>query len=169
MTAEANWYVAYVHSRSEKKVAERLSRLHITHYLPLVKTVRQWSDRKKTVTVPLFNGYIFVQSTAEALTQIRMVQGVVNYIYSNGKPAIVPLHEIQTIQQFINSGIPVDAITDTFAPGEQVRITFGPLIGTIGELIDVRNEKQFAVRIALINQVVTLKIPAGYLERVRYS
>lgn len=166
MTDQANWYVAYVHSRSEKKVAERLTKHHIHHFLPLVKTVRQWSDRKKTVSIPLFNGYIFVFGTAETLSQIRMISGVVNYIYANGKPAIISEKEIQTIRQFIESGIPLISSGESFAPGEQVRIIGGPLMHTLGELVDVRNEKQFIVRIELIQQVIMLKIPAGFLEKV---
>ena len=36
------WHVAYVKSRSEKKVKERLDRMGIQAFLPLIKTVRQW-------------------------------------------------------------------------------------------------------------------------------
>lgn len=167
MNTDANWYVAYVHSRSEKKVQERLDKQHIRNYLPLVKTIRQWSDRKKTVTVPLFNGYIFVCATSEELTKIRMITGVVNFIYADGKPAVVAAKQIETIQQFLASGINIDTAPDTFAPGEKVRVTYGPLINTIGELIDVRNEKQFMLRVDLINQVMIIKLPAGYLEKIK--
>lgn len=166
MSNQANWYVAYVHARSEKKVAGRLAKLNITHFLPLIKTVRQWSDRKKTVSIPLFNGYIFVYGDAATLAQIRMTAGVVNYIYADGKPAVVSEKVIHTIQQFIDAGVPLETSGDTFFTGEKVRITSGPLVNTTGELVDVRNEKQFIVRIELIQQVIILKIPAGYLEKI---
>ncbi len=165
MTMQANWHVAYVHARSEKKVAERLVKLQIIHFLPLIKTVRQWSDRKKTVSIPLFNGYIFVFGTTETLTRIRMIAGVVNYIYADGKPAVIAEKEISMIRQFVESGIPLVSADDTFSAGEKVRITGGPLQNTIGELVDVRNEKQFIVRIEFIQQVMMLKIPAGFLEK----
>lgn len=166
MDQQAHWYVAYVHSRSEKKVAERLTKLHITHFLPLIKTVRQWSDRKKTVSVPLFNGYIFIHCTPEMLTQVRMITGVVNFIYLEGKPAIVPAKQIETIRRFLETGLPVEAAPDNFTPGEQVRITFGPLSGITGELLDMRNEKIFVLRVELINQVMLVQVPKEYLGRV---
>ena len=166
MDQQAHWYVAYVHSRSEKKVAERLTKNRIEHFLPLIKTVRQWSDRKKMVSVPLFNGYLFVHCTAEMLTQVRMVTGVVNFIYHEGKPAIVPAHVIHTIRQFLETGLPVESAPDTFAPGEHVRFTFGPLSGAVGELIDLRNEKIFVIRVELINQVMLVKVPREYVGKV---
>ncbi|MBK6836162.1 MAG: UpxY family transcription antiterminator [Bacteroidetes bacterium] len=55
-----NWFALYVSSRAEKKVMESLLTKGIQAYAPLVKTVRNWSDRKKTVELPLLNGYVFV-------------------------------------------------------------------------------------------------------------
>ena len=55
------WKVIYTASRQEKKVAVLLERFGIAYYLPLVKKLRLWSDRKKWVEMPLFNGYVFVK------------------------------------------------------------------------------------------------------------
>ena len=55
-----NWYVIYTKPRSEKKVAERLSEDGVEVYCPMIKTIRQWSDRKKKVLLPMFPGYVFV-------------------------------------------------------------------------------------------------------------
>jgi transcription antitermination factor NusG len=163
---QSHWYVAYVRSRSEKKVAERLTKNGIDHYLPLIKTIRQWSDRKKMVSIPLFNGYIFLYCTAQQLSEIRLISGVVNYIYHEGKPAVMPEKEITAIKQFLDTGIAMEAIPDHFSPGEQVRITFGPLAGTVGELVAIENEKQFLLRITVIQQALVIKVPAGQLEKI---
>ena len=160
------WHVAYVKSRSEKKVKERLDRMGIQAFLPLIKTVRQWSDRKKTVQVPLFNGYIFLQLSGDDYTRVRMVEGVVNFIYQEKKIAVVPEKQIEDIRTFLESGLPVSASTDTFAKGEQVVINFGPLNGYQGELLEIENEKHFIVRIAVINQILRLTVPKAYLEKV---
>ena len=160
------WHVAYVKSRSEKKVKERLDRMGIQAFLSLIKTVRQWSDRKKTVQVPLFNGYIFLQLSGDDYTRVRMVEGVVNFIYQEKKIAVVPEKQIEDIRTFLESGLPVSASTDTFAKGEQVVINFGPLNGYQGELLEIENEKHFIVRIAVINQILRLSVPKAYLEKV---
>ncbi|HRF76011.1 MAG TPA: UpxY family transcription antiterminator [Chitinophagales bacterium] len=160
------WHVAYVKSRSEKKVKERLDRMGIQAFLPLIKTVRQWSDRKKTVQVPLFNGYIFLQLSGDDYTRVRMVEGVVNFIYQEKKIAVVPEKQIEDIRTFLESGLPVSASTDTFSKGEQVVINFGPLKGYQGELLEIENENHFIVRIEVINQILRLSVPKAYLEKV---
>jgi len=167
LSAENNlkWHVAYVKSRSEKKVQERLDKIRINNFLPLIKTVRQWSDRKKAVQVPLFGGYIFVQVTAADYVKVRMIEGLVNFIYENKQPAIVPQSQIDAIKQFLKTGLPVIAQPDTFEQGEFVTINFGPLKGCSGELIEIENEKHFIVRLNIINQILKISVPKSYLEK----
>jgi transcriptional antiterminator RfaH len=57
---EKKWFVFYTKSRQEKKVNELLLKKKFEPFLPMQQVMRQWSDRKKKVTVPLFNSYIFV-------------------------------------------------------------------------------------------------------------
>ena len=54
------WYAIYTKSRWEKKCAKTMQADGYTIYLPLIKTLKQWSDRKKMVEIPLIPGYIFV-------------------------------------------------------------------------------------------------------------
>lgn len=161
-----NWHVAYVKSRSEKKVKERLDKMRIEAFLPLIKTVKQWSDRKKSIQIPLFNGYIFVRISKEDLTKVRMVEGLVNFIYQEKKIAIVPEKQINDIRSFLESGLPVSSDTGFFEKGEQVVINFGPLKGCQGELIEIENEKHFIVRVEVINQILKISVPKSYLEKV---
>ncbi|MFN3939992.1 MAG: UpxY family transcription antiterminator [Chitinophagales bacterium] len=165
-SSEKKWYVLYVKSRTEKKVQERLYKLQYEVFLPLIKTMRQWSDRRKQVQVPLFNGYIFVRITPEDFTHIRMVEGVVNFVRSEGKYATIREEQIETIRTFIDTGYHMEGLADTFAPGERVKITFGPLKDCEGELLDVHNEKHFIVRVEAINQVLMVSVPANYLKRI---
>jgi transcription termination/antitermination protein NusG len=160
------WVVAYVKSRSEKKVKERLDRKQFVAFLPLIKTVRQWSDRKKTVQVPLFNGYIFIKCNNEQLTRIRMIEGVVNFIYQEKKIATIPDAQIDAIQQFLDTGLPVSAEVDNYEKGERVAINFGPLKGCEGELIEIENDKHFIVRIEVINQILKVSVPKAYLIKI---
>ena len=54
------WYAVYVRSRHEKKVHQLFQEQGLTSFLPLLETWKQWSDRKKKVSDPLFRGYVFV-------------------------------------------------------------------------------------------------------------
>ena len=55
------WYAIYVKSRHEKVIFSELQKKGIESSLPLMTTIRQWSDRKKKVEVPLFRSYLFVK------------------------------------------------------------------------------------------------------------
>ena len=64
----------------------------------------------KWIEEPLFKSYVFVRVTAEAQTEVRTVNGVVNYVYWLGKPAVVKAEEIETIRKFLNDYDEVEAI-----------------------------------------------------------
>ena len=55
---EKKWFAVFTKPRSEKKVHDRFEEHEIESFLPLIKTVRQWSDRKKTLKLPLNNRFI---------------------------------------------------------------------------------------------------------------
>ena len=97
-----NWYVIYTKPRWEKKVYSLLTDKNIEAYCPLNKVRRKWSDRVKWVDEPLFKSYVFVRVEAADLTSVRMVNGVVNFVYWLGKPAVVKNQEIEVIRKFLN-------------------------------------------------------------------
>jgi transcriptional antiterminator RfaH len=74
-----NWYVVYTKPKWEKKVAERLNEIGVVTYCPLVTKTRQWSDRKKIISVPLFNSYIFVQVEDKERNRVFEITGAIRY------------------------------------------------------------------------------------------
>jgi transcription elongation factor/antiterminator RfaH len=164
-SVEPRWYVVYVKSRSEKKVRDRLAKQKLNIFLPLMKTVRQWSDRRKQVEVPLFNGYLFVHIVPDEFTIVKMTEGVVDFVKQEGKFATIRDEQILSIKKFLETGVHVESHTDTFSPGEKVKITFGPLKDCEGELISIQNEKHFIVRVDAIGQVLKVSVPGAYLEK----
>ena len=117
--SEKRWYVLYVKSRSEKKVYDRLVKINTEVFLPLIKTVRQWSDRKKHVQVPLFSGYIFVFTDPEDFTKIKMIESVVDFVKHENKYATIREDQIETIRQFIETGLHFTSSSETFSEGEK--------------------------------------------------
>ena len=55
------WFAVQTRARHEKVVAQRLSDKGVGTFLPLIKQVHRWSDRQKTVELPLFGCYVFVK------------------------------------------------------------------------------------------------------------
>jgi transcription antitermination factor NusG len=132
------WYAIYTRPRWEKKVSNLLVQKGIESYCPLNKVRRKWSDRIKTVEEPLFKSYVFVRIEDEDRTEVRMTNGVVNFVYWNGKPAVIKEKEIQTIKRFLDEFENVEAVK--INPEERVRIISGPMMDQEGKVIEIKNK-----------------------------
>ena len=141
MKQEANWFALYTKPRWEKKVAKNLAEKNIRVYCPLNKVTRQWSDRKKTVLEPLFKGYVFIQITAEEITHVKQTDGVVNFVYWNGKPAIVRPHEIEVIQRFLSEFSEVEVEDVGLDVNTRVVIKKGVLVDYQGIVLEMYGNK----------------------------
>ena len=97
-----NLYVIYTRPRWEKKVFKTLIEREIEAYCPLNRVRKKWSDRIRWVEEPLFKSYVFVRVAEEDQTRVRMINGVVNFVYWLGKPGVVKNKEIEIIRKFLN-------------------------------------------------------------------
>lgn len=120
-----NWYVLYVKSRYEKQVAERLQRINIEVYCPLIKETKQWSDRKKTVETPLFKSYVFVRLAPKDRQVVFEVSGVVRYLFWLGKPAIARDKEIDVIKMWLEDDSIEEIEMAQMVPGQEILIEKG--------------------------------------------
>src|SRR5438270_7010797 len=73
---EPGWYAAYTCANHEKRVAEQLSVREVEHFLPLYVSVRRWKDRRVTLDLPLFPGYVFVRVALRDRLQVQQLPGV---------------------------------------------------------------------------------------------
>jgi len=166
MNSSYQWYVMYTAPRSEKKVEQRLREKGLEVYLPIVEEVRQWSDRKKKVQKPLFNGYLFVFTSKDKLWESLQVSGAVKFVNFAGEHATVRDSEIEAIKRIISTGISVEVETSTIEKGQQVKILGGALQGFQGECIQKGNKDYFIIRIPSINQNMMVNVPQKCLEVV---
>ncbi|MCV9927409.1 UpxY family transcription antiterminator [Flavobacterium sp. LS1R49] len=120
-----NWYVVYTKPKWEKKVADQLSKIGITCYCPLIIQVRQWSDRKKKVEVPLFNSYVFVQLQDLDRNLVFQISGVIRYLFWLGKPAIVRDEEINVIKKSLDSPAISEVLVTSFKIGDKIKLDSG--------------------------------------------
>ena len=100
MEANKKWYAVYTRPRWEKKVADLLVKKHIESYCPLNKIVRQWADRKKLVLEPLFTSYVFVHTTPQEQLAIKQTDGILNFVYWLGQPAVIRDEEIDAVVKY---------------------------------------------------------------------
>ena len=96
---DCGWYVLYVKPCWEKKVHESLKEISLESFLPQVKTIRQWSDRKKVIMKPLFPSYVFVYiNSSLGFHKALSVNGAFSYIRFGKEYARVPEKEINQVK-----------------------------------------------------------------------
>lgn len=134
------WFAVYTKPRWEKKVAALLSQRGVENYCPLNKVRRRWSDRIKLVEEPLFKSYVFVKVTDDERTTVRMTDGVINFVYWDGKPAIIRDKEILAIRRFLDDYENVRLVQMELEPGQRVRIAAGPLMDYEGKILELKHK-----------------------------
>ena len=140
MTAPKKWLAIYTRPRWEKKVNKLLTEKGVECYCPLNKVRRKWSDRMKQVEEPLFKSYVFVKVTERERSAVRMTNGAINFVYWDGKPAIVKEREISAIRRFLDEHEQVEARPVNLKLNDRVRITNGTLMDHEGKIVALRHK-----------------------------
>lgn len=135
------WFAVYTKPRWEKKVAASLKAKGLMAYCPFQKTLRQWSDRKKWVELPLLPSYVFVCVTPEEEEKVRRVDGVINFVYWLGKKATIPETEIKALQDFVASHTNIEIQRLNYAPGDLVSFEDGIFKGQEAVVLAVKEKR----------------------------
>jgi transcription antitermination factor NusG len=137
MNEPESWYALYTRPCQERKVAQQLMLRNIEHYCPLKKVLRQWSDRKKIIFKPLFTSYVFVRLKSSGITWVRDMDGVVNFVQFNQKPAVIKDEEIETIRRFLKEHKQVSVEMIEFGVKDKVEVIGGPFMSMMGDVVEV--------------------------------
>ena len=135
-----NWYALYTKPRREQKIAQQLIQLGFTIYLPLKTEIKQWSDRKKKVVSPMFSSYVFIQIEDAKRAEVFIIDGVLNYVYWLGIPAVIRTEEMEMMKAEIekpNSDVFISALQ----PGEHVQLKDGHFQGQEALIERISNQK----------------------------
>lgn len=152
------WYALYTKSRTEKKVAERLEKIGVEYYLPLKKTLKQWSDRKKYVYVPIINSYIFVKVKRDQLYDLVGIEGVTRYISFSGRPVVVRQQELDILKLFLESDTNIEFLEGEAQKGKLVKFTSGVFKDYEGKILKVNRKNQLIVEIESLGKSLVVNI-----------
>jgi transcription antitermination factor NusG len=164
---ESCWYAVSTRSRQEKVAAVTLGSCGIAHFLPLVDEERQWSDRKKVISVPLFPGYLFVQipRTVQFQLAVRKVPGVVNFVGNQNGPLPVSASELESVRAIISRGrgcCPYPFLRG----GDRVRVVRGALCGIEGTFIRQGSRSKLIISVEMIQRSVSVEVRASDVEPI---
>lgn len=163
---EEKWYALYTKPRAEKQVNQRLMEEGVETFLPLQKTYRKWSDRKKLVEKPLLPSYLFVKTKVKNFHNVCRIQGIVKFVSFEGKPVAIPKKQIDTLRLLVDSDAKIEVSSEDFSRGDNVEVISGSLVGLRGELIKIGKKNRVVIRIDRLDQNLLLKIPIAFLRKV---
>ncbi len=161
-----HWYALIVRSRHEFVAESQLKKQGIEAFLPSVTKIRQWSDRKKAVSFPLFPGYLFVHvpRSAEAYLNVVRTIGVVALVSQEpGKPTPVDAVEMHSLILALSGGREID-VYPHLAVGAKVLIKRGPLQGAEGILSNKQDRHQFLVNVEILGRSIGVRVDADDLD-----
>jgi transcription termination/antitermination protein NusG len=158
------WYAVQVRQQFEKKTDALLRSKGISTFLPLLRQIHQWSDRRKRVAVPLFPGYDFVHLglSAESHRTVLQTAGVIAFVGPHLRPVSVPASQIEGLQRILRTDVDC-AIRPFLHGGQHVRIRGGALDGLVGILVET-TRKQIVISIECIQRSVCVAIEGYDLE-----
>jgi len=160
-----SWYALHTRPRHEKIVVQRLAERNVETFLPTVNEVHRWSDRKKTVELPLFSCYVFarfIPNRAERLRVLR-VGGVLGLVGNRGEGNAIPDEQIDAVRAVVQGALPWSS-HPFLKIGQRVRIKSGALNGLEGVLVSRSGAQTLVISIDAIQRSLAVKVEGYQVE-----
>lgn len=154
---EPHWYAAYTCANHEKKVVTEIAARGVEHCLPVYSSVRRWKDRRVTLELPLFPGYVFVRLALRDRWRVLQIPSLVRLVGFNGLPAALPDDEMEILRAGLSGCLRAEP-HPFFTVGRRVRIIGGPLAGLEGVLKRKKNSLRVVVSLGLIQRSVSVDV-----------
>ena len=161
-----SWRIFYTAPRAEKKCEQRIQEQQIEVLLPKVIVRRQWKDRTKAVSEPLFRSYIFAHVDERERLEVLKVQGIVKSLMFGGRLAEMTVDEIEQLK--ITQEDPGKIGVSQWMPtvGKRVLVTEGPMKGLSGEVLQHRGQSYVVVRVQALRQAVKVNVPTEWIKEL---
>lgn len=177
---ESCWFVAIVHSRSEKQSAERLTKMGFETYVPIQKEIGVWRNgRKSKVDRIVIPSTLFIRCTEQQRKEIVKLPYIYRFMTNKAgatansghkRLAVVSDHEIQLMKFMLGqSDVPVTISERPYKVGDKVAIIRGSLAGLEGEVSGSTPGKSEVVILLDFFGCAKLEINTNDLEIVKKS
>jgi transcription antitermination factor NusG len=162
---DSQWFAVWTRSRQEKSSAAMLEALGVPHFLPLKSEVRQWSDRKQTIAVPLFTGYLFVRinPARDGRLQVLKTPGIAGFVANQTGPLPIPDQQIEDIRRVLEKRVEC-IVLPLLNEGDRVRVIRGPLAGVEGRLVRSNTSTRLSISIDMIHKSLLVSVSRNDVE-----
>jgi transcription antitermination factor NusG len=157
------WYALHTRANHEKCLAEQFTQLSVEHYLPLYESVRRWKDRRKTLQLPLFPGYILVRIDLRDRLRVLQAPGAARLVGFNGTPLPLQDSEIDGLRQKLTGQVRVEP-HPYLQIGRRVRVKCGTLAGLEGILIRKKQKYRIVLSIEMLQRSIAAEVDIAEVE-----
>lgn len=169
MIEESNWFALLTRSNFEQTVYTSIVKKKVEAFLPTTRKKSRRKDRKLMIQVPLFPGYIFVQSTFDAADQLNILKtiGAVRLLGNQSGPLPVPRSQIESLKILASANM--DLITGAnirMKKGDPVMILEGPMAGARGEFTRYKGKGRVIIKIEVLGQYAGVDVPEDNVEKL---
>jgi transcription antitermination factor NusG len=158
------WFAIQVRPKYEFITSTILRAKGYEELVPAYQSTRQWSDRRKKISVPIFTGYVFCRFNSQICVQILTTPGVIRIVGVGNRIVQIEDSEIEAIKMAVKSGalssIPYINV------GDRVIVNQGPMAGVQGILLRYSNRHQLVLSVDIIQGSVAMEIDAKAVTRI---
>jgi len=162
------WHALYTRHQHEKVVSDSLAGKGFEVYLPQYRSIHQWKDRQKELSLPLFPNYVFIHGGLDRMLNIVSTPGVHAVVSWGGRAAEIPSDEIETIRRVVEGPLRVEP-HPFLKCGDRVRVKSGPLAGIEGILVRKARGLRLVLTVEILSKSAAVEIEASLVDRVRPS
>ncbi len=142
---EPKWMVLYTKPNTSKNLEKQLHKAGIEAYCPTRIEVRQWSDRKKKVHVPVLPSMILVKLKESERSLVFQFNGAVRYLFWQKKPAVVSTQEVEALRESLNHPNLIKTEVDTIKVGQKIDLNELGFAGQEGKVKYVSGNKCWVI------------------------
>ena len=176
-TVSSEWFPMRVTYQRELKMKEHLDKLGVENFVPMHYEVTGQGEQSKFQLTPAIHNLIFVRSTQEALTLLKMTRQELEPLRYMMKPAEdsdgmeimrVPDRQMENFMRVANAGndkvkfLTYGKFLDQ--PGQRVRVTDGYFAGVEGVIKRIKSNKHVVVQIDGVAAVAIAYVPKQSLQ-----
>ena len=152
-----NWFALQVRTRWERTTASVLSNKGYEILLPVYELEKRWAGGTKTVSAPLFPGYVFCRFDITKRLPILVTPGVISVVGQGRIPTPIDPKEMSAIQTLVSTGVTAEP-WPYLEVGQKVRIEDSSLQGMEGILIAFKGSRRIVVSVSMLRRSVALEI-----------
>jgi transcription antitermination factor NusG len=162
---ESSWYAVHTMARHEKRVAAQFEEKRVCAFLPLLRQIHRWSDRRSVVETPMFSCYAFVRMVQNVEERLKVLRtpGVLGFVGRERQGTPIPDEQIESLRKAISEKVP--CLPHPFiSAGKRVRMRGGSLDGVEGILTLQGKDQRLVISVELLQRSVSIRVEGYDIE-----